>query len=686
MSLLLGLFLLAPPAPPPPTRMDKMTRLVWLEDRRTLGEGEMAALLADPDRGVRRRAALAAGRIGDVAAVPALVARLGDSEVEVRQMAAFALGLVGDRAAVDPLLLALKAPEAVVRGRAAEALGQIGDPRAAAPVAAMVVAALPQDAPQVTVRGDDPGSAADPWLEPRLGLFALARLKDGKAAESALLLNGRSRFDWWAATYAAMRMESPLLKPVLVAAATSSDPFSRSLAARGLGALKDPAAAEVVLGLLRDQEEGVVVQSLRALALLGDARAVPAAAGLLRSPSGAVRLEALKALAALPADRSLRERVVAEVGSPEPAIRAAALQALARVDREDFALVLSGLDPDPVWSVRAALAEALGEMGSGGTAGAASETGPSILLGMLKDEDPRVLPAVLAALRKARGADAADTLRRHLEHQNMAVRVAAVEGLAALKVPGLPGLLSGAYRRALSDPEPDVRLAAVDAWAEAKDAPARSALKAAVAEDPVRVVRARAAAALRALGEAAPPVAPEERERPYVDYRAAMAPYDAQPDVPVFTPRVFLHTRHGRIEIHLNIVEAPLASASFLDLARRGFFNGLAFHRVVPDFVIQGGDPRGDGNGGPGYLLRCEIGQRPYGRGTVGMALSGKDTGGSQFFVTHVPTPHLDGRYTVLGWVAAGMDAVDKVRQGDVIERVEVWDRASAGYAPAGGP
>jgi cyclophilin family peptidyl-prolyl cis-trans isomerase len=71
--------------------------------------------------------------------------------------------------------------------------------------------------------------------------------------------------------------------------------------------------------------------------------------------------------------------------------------------------------------------------------------------------------------------------------------------------------------------------------------------------------------------------------------------------------------------------------------------------------------------------VRCEIGQRPYGRGTVGMALSGKDTGGSQFFITHTPTPHLDGRYTGFGWVAAGMDAVDKVRQGDVIERVEIW-------------
>ena len=94
---------------------------------------------------------------------------------------------------------------------------------------------------------------------------------------------------------------------------------------------------------------------------------------------------------------------------------------------------------------------------------------------------------------------------------------------------------------------------------------------------------------------------------------------------------------------------------------------------MVPHFVAQGGDPRGDGSGGPGYTLRCEIGQRPYGRGTVGMALSGKDTGGSQFFITHTPTPHLDGRYTVIGWVAAGMETVDKLRQGDVIQRVEIW-------------
>jgi cyclophilin family peptidyl-prolyl cis-trans isomerase len=162
-------------------------------------------------------------------------------------------------------------------------------------------------------------------------------------------------------------------------------------------------------------------------------------------------------------------------------------------------------------------------------------------------------------------------------------------------------------------------------------------------------------------------------DRPPLDYRLAMAPYDPAPGVPLYTPRLILHTRAGQIEIHLNVVEAPLACAVYLDLARRGFFNGLTFHRVVPGFVIQGGDPRGDGTGGPGFTLRDEVGQRPYARGTVGIALAGKDTGGSQLFIALSPQPHLDGTYPVLGWVAQGMEVVDKIQPGDVIERVSVW-------------
>jgi cyclophilin family peptidyl-prolyl cis-trans isomerase/HEAT repeat protein len=664
-SLILGLLLAAPPSPPPPAlRMEKLTRILAAEDRRDL-TADVKLGLADADRSLRRRAALAAGRIGDAAAVPALVPLLQDAEVEVRQMAAFGLGLIGDPLAVDSLLAALKDPEPVVRARAAEALGQIGDARAAPFLVPVVVAALPPKAPLVTVRGDDPASLTDPWLEPRLALFALVRLKDFKSAEAALLVAGKPRFDWWAATWAAMRLEDPALRPVLLAGVASTDALSRAYAARGLGALKDPADLDALLPLLRDRDETVVVNAVRAVALLGEARAVPAVSALLRSPSSALRMEALKALSLLPPDRALRERVVAEVGSPEPWVRAAALQALARMEHEDFALVLSNLDPDPVWFVRSGLAAALAIAGD--------ESSQARLLAMLKDEDARVLPAVLEALRQARGNDAVDTLRRHLDHPDFAVRAAAADQLAALKVTGLSDALAPVYDRARGEVELDARLSLVALLVVQKDAHATALLRDIAKSDPARPVRERAGQALRALGETAPPPGPEPVRRPALDYREALAPYDVAAGEPVFTPRVFLYTKQGRIEIHLNVVEAPLMSAAFLDLARRGFFDGLTFHRVVPGFVIQGGDPRGDGNGGPGFTLRDELGERPYGRGVVGMALSGKDTGGSQLFVTLAPAPHLDARYTVFGWVASGMDVADKIRPGDVIEKVEAW-------------
>jgi cyclophilin family peptidyl-prolyl cis-trans isomerase len=128
----------------------------------------------------------------------------------------------------------------------------------------------------------------------------------------------------------------------------------------------------------------------------------------------------------------------------------------------------------------------------------------------------------------------------------------------------------------------------------------------------------------------------------------------------------------------LDVVDAPLTSLSFVRLAQSGFFNGLSFHRVVPGFVVQGGDPRGDGYGGPGFTVRCEYNQRPYGRGALGMALSGKDTGGSQFFITLEPQPHLDGAYTHFGQVLSGMDVVEKIRPGDVIDRIDVFDGREA--------
>ena len=164
-----------------------------------------------------------------------------------------------------------------------------------------------------------------------------------------------------------------------------------------------------------------------------------------------------------------------------------------------------------------------------------------------------------------------------------------------------------------------------------------------------------------------PPTPGRSPLRPDVDYRLAQLPYDPVPGVELFSPRAFVHTKHGKIEILLDVIETPLTTASFVDLARRGFYDGLTFHRVEPFFVVQGGCPRGDGNGGPGYTLRSEVSGRPYGRGAVGMALVGKDTGGSQFFITLSPQPHLDGELPALrdGGGGDGGGGEDPARRRD---------------------
>lgn len=133
-----------------------------------------------------------------------------------------------------------------------------------------------------------------------------------------------------------------------------------------------------------------------------------------------------------------------------------------------------------------------------------------------------------------------------------------------------------------------------------------------------------------------------------------------------------LETARGTIRVRLFTDDAPVTTRNFAALARRGFYDGLTFHRVVPDFVSQGGDPRGDGSGGPGWNIPCEINPHRYDEGVMGMALAGQDTGGSQFFFTHAPQPHLDGRYTAFGQILEGLDVAYRLQPGDKIVRVYI--------------
>ncbi len=135
-----------------------------------------------------------------------------------------------------------------------------------------------------------------------------------------------------------------------------------------------------------------------------------------------------------------------------------------------------------------------------------------------------------------------------------------------------------------------------------------------------------------------------------------------------------IETAKGTITLELFHQEAPGTVANFEKLANSGFYDGITFHRVIPNFMIQGGCPRGDGTGGPGYTIPCETDGNPHQheRGSLSMAHAGRNTGGSQFFICHTPQPHLNGRHTVFGRVTDGLEVVDAIRAGDRMSSVRV--------------
>ena len=153
-------------------------------------------------------------------------------------------------------------------------------------------------------------------------------------------------------------------------------------------------------------------------------------------------------------------------------------------------------------------------------------------------------------------------------------------------------------------------------------------------------------------------------------------PNQAQETKTVSDINIVIKTNKGNIEGVIYASKTPLNAANFLNLAKRGYYDGITFHRVIPNFMIQGGDPTGSGRGGPGYKFEDEIapGLKHDKPGIFSMANAGPGTNGSQFFITHVPTPHLDGKHAIFGSVTKGQDVVNAIAGGDKIESIEIKD------------
>lgn len=575
---------------------------------------------------IQARAARAAGRLQDSTWVTRLLPLLGSQHAPPRHEAAFALGQIGHRSAREALEALVGHPDGPSAALALEGLGKIGD-RAATP---RVVAAL---------------GSADARLRAEAAV-ALWRLADSTALPALI-----ARHDdpdpavRWRVLYALEKIVDPE-RVVLIAAlhVDDSEWLSRAHAVRTIGRQKSPRGTAYVLQKVPDPAVPVAVNAIRALQLIADSTCAPCGPALVAALKHAhphVRSAAAAALADRFAWVSIRDsskRVPLRTAlhealrDPDPATRAQAARSLMvhglrwprdlapRMMLDDSALV-----------VRATVTRAFSFQ--------SHVHAVPLLLGRLRP-GPHLLERM----------NAAEALGELGREESAAELRAALADTSALMVAAVAGAL-GELRDSLATP---ALIAAFRAHGAAADRDARDAILAALgAMNRGRVADSLAAAVPRPLPAGEYPPGFED---------------------PPGARGAVLRTDLGDVEWAFEGAEAPQTVKNFVALARRGFFDGTAFHRVVPNFVIQDGDPTGTGAGGPGHTIRCEYNRLRYEPGAVGMALAGKDTGGSQWFITHSPQPHLDGRYTIFARVTRGQDVVDRITPGTVIRKVEILD------------
>lgn len=688
---------------------DVLLRIVEHEDRRRW-DSAIESMMADGNPAVRWRAALAAGRIGDERAIEPLLNLLrADPGAETRAMAAFALGQLASPRGIEGLAAALAASTATpaVQARIIEAIGKIS---AALPRNDETHSRIAGDAILGALRSHRPAGAGAGRSRPEVVLAALTaalRAHPANAADEVKLFladtNARVRADA-ANTLARLRAKNagPELRARLL---SDPSPEVRANAARALGAAEDQAAFEVMVErAVRDTDERVRVSSIRALAAIRDPRA---AEPLLRRAASLFQryLSEKTAADTYPADINEMLEIASALGrvlggnSDQRAIswlrqfRAAEEWTAPEVEIA-FARVAPGvylsefplnqLSADTTrkrlhsdWRIAASLAQGLGSI----AASRASAEGNSVvgwqvdaqfMLRALSD-DPELpafaLSEVLRALAAFKPNDIGDILRKRLDYAEVMVRATSAELIGELPADELnERALAAALSVALRDPVNDAALSILDSLAKQKTAAAFAAIQTAL-DSGDYLVRRRAVGLLKAAG-----AGDFSQRLGTVASRNTIADYERALGRQGKLVRALVSTDKGSFTIELLPESAPLTVDNFVLLASHGFFNNLRFHRVVPNFVIQDGDPRGDGNGGPGYQIRDEINEVPYDRGAVGMALSGKDTGGSQWFVTHSAQPHLDGGYTVFGRVVAGLDVVDRIARGDRIRRLTITE------------
>jgi len=619
-----------------------------LEDRRVSASASLIEASTDGPISRRARAVRAMGRIQDPEYVPALASALNDSDRELRLAALFALGQMGMPVGSRPPSAAAKAcfaclddPDEAIVAAALQALGKL----APANLPARVTPFLSNDAPRVREEaayalfryGFVPVWRRDrdePVELPRPSVIALIGAFDDPEPDVRL-----------AAVYLFSRSTQPDVASALSDRLLDSDERVRMFAARSLGLAGSVEQIPKLLEATSDSSPRVRTEAIAALGKLDAPDRLSEA--LLGDESIHVRTAVAKALGGATRDASIGQLRRLETDT-SPMVRGAAIGALSLRLGPSYLEDLEEYLSNDSWFLRLASVTA---------AQAAGAPATDLIRRALSDPDRRVATAALDALGSI--DPDIDEAAEALASPDIAVRGTAVSIIARSDRRDRTRLLEGAYRTSTGAEWVELREAAIDAMQENADS--EDFLRAVSRDDPAPSVRRRAWLALDAIGAIAAEPAAIEFEPSELLGRSFEQ-----------DPVVVLETSKGRIRIRCLADEAPVHVANFVDLARAGFYDDTVWHRVVSDFVIQGGDPRGDGWGSGGRTLRDEINPVRFGRGTVGMPKAGKDTGGCQIFITHVSTPHLDGNYTVFGIVEEGMEVVDRIEVGDRVIRASV--------------
>ncbi|HEX9458076.1 MAG TPA: HEAT repeat domain-containing protein [Thermoanaerobaculia bacterium] len=665
-----------PPPPPPPAprvsygfKVEEEVRILQVEDRREYDAALVDWGIHHPNALHRARMALALGRIGPhtfvdangngvrdegerQAGVAQLVTLVSDPDANVRATAAFALGQIGDATSIDALLQFAGDADGDVAGEAVEALSKLA---AKAPLARYAAFASAQTPEGIRARA----------------IRFLFRFKSDEAsaiaAEALASPSPRIREE---ATYDLARRAYAPARPRLELLVSDPNPQTRANVMSALGRIGSAESLTLLIEALRDPHPWVRTNAVVAISRLAAkdrkvierpemARDAMRVLELLDDPDPGTRASSIDAIGYYsPHSEPARRRLLEIAANGSRWDRELAAGAIAKNLGEEKLLPadLSGWAKVRVLEAATAISDAVRER-------------------YAHDPDPLVHTQALATIADDHVDANLPLIRAGLDDADVIVRGYAIGRYSKSHDASKLATLQAAEQRARSDKQNDARLAAIGSIAEI-DYPEREKVLRALLADRDPVVRRIAADAIeQLLKKPRPQYTPLPGMR--TDY-AEIVEWSRHPHTAT------IHMTRGNIQIALLTNDAPVTTWNFAQLARAKYFDNSSFMRVVPNFVIQGGDPRNDMEGSPGFSIRDEINLQKYTRATVGMALSGPDTGGSQFFITHSSQPHLDGGYTIFGRVTAGMTAVvDQTERGDKVETIAIDEATGPSSSPS---